>query len=471
MRVLFATAEAYPLAKVGGLGDVAGSLPKALRALGHDVRIVLPRYGGIRTWEKDLGAFPVTIGGTEHEARVLQASIDGTPVFLVDKPDLFDRPKVYEFPDDGQRFAFFGRAVLDLLPVAGFWPDVVHCNDWHTGLALAFLKTTHAGDERYRRIRGVFTIHNLQHQGLFGRDLFDWAGLPAEAWNMEGVEFFGKLNFLKAGIVHADRVSTVSPTYAKEIQTPAYGYGLDGLLRSRASRLSGILNGIDTETWDPARDAHIPHTYSSKALGGKAKDKAALQAETGLARDAKAPLLGLVTRVTEQKGFDILLPALPEILGLGVQVVLLGTGDKPYMDPLPGLAAAHRGFVAVLKYDEPMAHRIYAGSDFFLMPSKFEPCGLGQEISLRYGTVPIVRATGGLADTVTDVAHDPKAGDGFTFAEFSAPALVAAVRRAVEFYRAGRGWRDLVRRGMARDLSWDASAREYVGLYERAITG
>ncbi len=469
MRVLFATAEAYPLAKVGGLGDVAGSLPKALRSLGHDVRLVLPRYGAIKAWERDLGTFPVVTGGAKNEARLLLTSIDGLPVYLIDKPDLFDRPKVYEFPDDGQRFAFFGRAVLDLLPAAGFWPDVVHCNDWHTALALAFLKTTHARDERYRRIRGVLTVHNLQHQGLFGRDLFDWAGLPAGAWTMEGVEFFGKLNFLKAGIVYADRVSTVSPTYAREIQTPEYGYGLDGLLRSRASKLSGILNGIDTETWDPARDPHIPHRYSSRALGGKAKDKAALQAETGLARDAKVPLLGMVTRITEQKGFDVLVPALPDILDLGVQVVLLGTGDKPYMDPLPGLAAAHEGFVAVLKYDEPMAHRIYAGSDFFLMPSKFEPCGLGQEISLRYGTVPIVRATGGLADTVRDVTADPRAGNGFVFTDFTTEALLGAIRRAVDEYRAKRGWKGLQQRAMGEDLSWKASAAQYVGLYERTL--
>jgi starch synthase len=469
MRILFASAEAYPLAKVGGLGDVAGSLPNALRALGHDVRVAIPRHGIIRTWEKDLGTFPVAVGGTTHETRLLRSSIGDVPVYLVDKPDLFDRPKVYEYPDDGRRFAFFGKAVLDLLPAAGFWPDVVHCNDWHTALALAYLKTTYAGEERYGRIRGVFTVHNLQHQGLFDRDVFDWTGLPEEAWGMEGLEFFGRMNFLKAGIVYADQVNTVSPTYAKEIQTPEYGYGLDGLLRSRSSKLSGILNGIDTDAWNPGKDPYIRQTYTRATLERKGTNKAALQEETGVAKDPKVPVLGMVSRITEQKGLDILIPAIPDIMRIGVQVVLLGTGDKPYMDPLPSLAAAHKGFVAYLRYDEPMAHRIYAGSDFFLMPSKFEPCGLGQEISLRYGTIPIVRATGGLADTVRDVTADSEAGNGFVFTDFTTNAFVDAVRRAVDFFRAGRGWRPLQQRAMEQDLSWRASALRYGKLYERAL--
>ena len=470
MKILFASAEVYPLAKVGGLGDVAGSLPAALRDLGHDVRIVMPRYGSVTATGKDLGTFAVGIGGADHEAKLRATKLDGVPVYLVDFSPLFDRPKVYEYPDDGQRFAFFAKAVLDLLPAAKFWPDVIHCNDWHTALAPAFLQSL-AGDDPYRRIRSVLTIHNLQHQGLFGRDLFEWTGLPLDMWNPEGVEFYGGFNFLKAGIVYADRVNTVSPTYAKEIQTPEQGYGLDGLLRSRSAKLSGILNGIDYGVWNPAKDPHISQKYSKSTLEKKAKNKAALQKEAGLPAEATIPLLGIVSRVTEQKGFDILIPAIPDLLNLGVQIVLLGTGEKVYEEPLAHFASARKGFVAYLKYDESLAHRIYSGSDFFLMPSKFEPCGLGQEISLRYGTIPIVRATGGLADTVVDIESDPKAANGFRFSAYSPAAIVQAVARATAFYRQRGPWNSLRRLAMSQDLSWSRSGVEYVELYRRATAG
>jgi starch synthase len=468
MKILFAAAEAYPLAKVGGLGDVAGSLPKALRALGHDVRVVLPRYGFVQDVKEDLGAFSVRIGGEPHEARLKTSAIGGVPVYLVDHAPFFDRPKVYEYEDDGKRFGLFGKAILDLLPTANWWPDVVHVNDWHSALAAAFLKTTHAGDGRYRHIRSVLTIHNLQHQGLFGRDLFEWLGLPPEAWDPEGVEFYGQLNFLKAGIVYADRVNTVSPTYAKEIQTEEYGERLDGLLRSRAAKLSGILNGIDVDTWNPAKDPHIAQMYTRTTVEKKAKDKAALQAEVGLAADAKVPLFGIVGRATGQKGFDILTPALPRVLEAGAQLLLLGTGEKRYEEPLAALARENPAFVAALKYDEGLAHRIYAGADFFLMPSRFEPCGLGQMISLRYGTVPVVRATGGLADTVTDITANPKSGNGFVFAPYTQESLLEAVTRALAFYRQKRGWKSLQQRGMAADRSWTASAKAYADLYAQA---
>lgn len=471
MNVLFASAEAYPLAKVGGLGDVAGSLPKALRALGHDVRVVLPKYGIVGDVKDDLGTFPVRIGGAALEARLKASAIDGVPVYLIDYPAFFDRPKVYEYEDDGKRFAFFGKAILDFLPVADWWPDAIHANDWHSALAPAFLRTTHAHEERYRQIRSVLTIHNLQHQGVFGRDLFEWTGLPPETWNPEGVEFYGQLNFLKAGIVYADRVNTVSPTYAQEIQTVEYGERLDGLLRSRAAKLSGILNGIDYDVWNPAKDPFIAQKYTKTTLEKKAKNKAALQREVNLAVDPKAPVLGIVGRVTGQKGFDILTPAMPEILGAGAQVVLLGTGEKKYEEPLAALARENPSFVAALKYDEVLAHKIYAGCDFFLMPSRFEPCGLGQMISLRYGTVPVVRATGGLADTVGDVTANPKTGNGFVFETYTRDAFLDAVRRAMVFFRKGRGWTSLRRRGMATDHSWRASARAYADLVALAHPG
>ena len=468
MRILFASAEAYPLAKVGGLGDVAGSLPKALRTLGHDVRLAMPRYQAIRAASEEVGPLSVAMGGRRHEALLRTTDIDGVPVYLIDHPPFFDRPKVYEYDDDGKRFGFFGKAILDLPEAANWWPEVVHLNDWHTALAAAFLRTTHATDARYRDIRTVLTIHNLQHQGRFGRELFDWLGLSPETWNPEGVEFYGQLNFLKAGIVYADRVNTVSPTYAKEIQTAELGAGLDGLLRSRAAKLSGILNGIDIDVWNPAKDEWIPQTYTRSTVEKKSKNKESLQRESGLAVDAKAPLFGLVGRATDQKGFDILMPVIPEILALGAQIVLLATGEKRYEESLAAMAKGRRDLVAYLKYDEALAHRIYAGADFFLMPSRFEPCGLGQMISLRYGTVPVVRATGGLADTITDVTESPRKGNGFLFKEYTPGALLDAVHRAVELHRRGRGWKALHLRAMAADLSWTTSAKEYASLYEGA---
>jgi len=467
MKILFASAEAYPLAKVGGLGDVAGSLPKALRSLGHDVRMVLPRYGMIHDVRENLGSFDVHVGGRSREAHLKTSGMDGVPVYLIEEAELFDRPKVYEYEDDGQRFGFYCKAILDFLPKADFWPDVIHLNDWHSAMVPAFLRDANGGDERYGRIWTILTIHNLQHQGVFGRDLFDWLGLPPETWGVEGVEFYGQLNFMKAGIVYADAVNTVSPTYAKEIQTEEYGCRLDGLLRSRATKLSGILNGIDYDVWNPAKDPIIAQKYSRTAVDKKAANKASLQKEIGLPKEPSVPLLGMVSRVTEQKGFDILIPALPEILGQRVQVVLLGAGERKYEEPLADLAEAHRDFVAYLKYDEALAHRIYAGSDFFLMPSKFEPCGLGQMISLRYGTLPIARLTGGLADTVVDLTVEPTKGNGFTFRDYTPAGFLDAVRRAMAFYRARRGWKTVRQRAMSQDLSWKASAKKYAALYRQ----
>src|SRR3989454_7539961 len=468
MKILFAAAEAYPLAKVGGLGDVAGSLPKALKALGHDVRIVLPRYGTIQGAHAEVARFPVRLSDARHGAGLQIARIGEVPVYLVDKPDLYDRPKVYEYDDDGKRFGFFCKAILDLIPAADFWPDVIHTNDWHSALVSAFLRSAGAEDPRFRRIGTVLTIHNLLHQGLFPRELFDCLGLPGDLWAPEGAEFYGQLNFMKAGIVCADFVNTVSPTYAKEIQTPEFGEGLDGLLRSRAGKLSGILNGIDYDVWNPAKDPFVAQRYAKSTVEKKRADKAALQKEAGLPSDPTRPLIGYVSRVTAQKGFDILIDALPDILDLGIQFVLLGTGEKKFEDPVSQLARARSDLIVWLKYDEALAHRIYAGSDFFLMPSKFEPCGLGQMISLRYGTIPIVRATGGLADTVSDVGANPKTGNGFVFTDYTPGALADAVRRAVEFYRMRRGWRPLQQRAMGRDLSWSASAQTYADLYKNA---
>src|SRR2546427_2766724 len=351
MKILFAAAEAHPLAKVGGLGDVAGSLPKALRALGHDVRIVMPRYGTIQGPQEEVARFQVRVGNARHEAGLRTARIGEVLVYLVDKPDLYDRPKVYEYDDDGKRFGFFCKAILDLIPAADFWPDVIHTNDWHSSVVPAFLRSAMADDPRFQRVGTVLTIHNLLHQGRFPRELFDWLGFPRDLWTPEGAEFYGQLNFMKAGIVCADLVNTVSPTYAKEIQTPEYGEGLDGLLRSRSAKLSGILNGIDYDVWNPAKDPFVAQRYAKSTVEKKRAGKAALQKEAGLSSDAKRPLIGYVSRVTAQKGFDILIDALPDILDLGIQFVLLGTGERKFEDPLSRLARARGDLLVWLKYD------------------------------------------------------------------------------------------------------------------------
>src|SRR5256886_1530851 len=338
MKFLFASAEAYPLAKVGGLGDVAGSLPKALTALGHDVRVVMPRYGTIQGPQEEVARFPVQLGNVRHEAGLRTARIGEVPVYLVDKPDLYGRPKVYEYDDDGKRFGFFCKAILDLIPAADFWPDVIHTNDWHSALVSAFLRSAGAEDPRLRRIVTVLTIHNLLHQRLFPRQLFDWLGLPRDLWAPEGAEFYGQLNFMKARIRCAGFRNTVSPTYAKEIQTPQFGEGLDGLLRSRAAKLSAILNGIDYDVWNPVKDPFVTQKYSKSTVEKKRADKAALQKEAGLPSDPTRPLIGYVSRVTAQKGFDILIDALPDILDLGIQFVLLGTGERKFEDPVSVLA-------------------------------------------------------------------------------------------------------------------------------------
>ncbi len=471
MRILFVASEVYPFAKTGGLADVAGSLPKALQQLGHEVNVVMPRYGFIRNPRMDMGSFTVPMGDGESEvAELKEDSLDKArkvPVLMVDHHRYFaNRDKLYMYDDDGRRFAFFCRAVVETARFLNLRPDVIHCNDWHTGLVPVYLKTVYGKDPKLAGTRTLFTIHNQQYQGIFDREVFDYTGLPEETFTMEGLEFFGNLNFLKAGIVYADHVNTVSKTYAKEIQTPEFGHGLDGLLRRLSHKVSGVVNGIDVEEWDPVHDPRIPHPYAPGDLRGKGLDKRELQREAGLKPTERVPLLGFISRLVDQKGLDILMPALPRILE-EAQVVILGTGDPKYHEGLTALAHRARGFGLYLKYDEDLAHRIYAGSDMFLMPSKFEPCGLGQLISMRYGTVPVVRRTGGLADTVMDYDEQPDVGTGFVFDEYTSAALSGAVRRAVRAFHDDRRWAKVVHNAFGQDFSWRASAEKYSQLYGR----
>ncbi len=470
MEILFVCSEVAPWSKTGGLGDVAAALPRALAARGHSVSVVTPRYGAI-----DAAAH-----GFALEERALRVRGEATgawvkegrpDVYLVENERFFgSRRGVYgegahEYPDNAERFAYLSRAALALAAGMRERPRIVHGNDWQTGLCPFLLRHEHAQDPALAGARTVFTIHNLAYQGVFPKPVVPFLGLPWDVFRYEAMEFHDQLSFMKAGLAFADALTTVSPTYAREILTPEGGAGLDPLLRQRRADLHGILNGIDVTEWDPARDPHLPAHYSARDLSGKATCKAALQRELGLPVRADVPVLGMVSRLADQKGIDLVVAALPDLLAREVQVAVLGTGSHAYEDAFRHAAASRPDRLAArIGFDEGLAHRIEAGADLFLMPSRYEPCGLNQMYSLRYGTAPVVRAVGGLEDTVEDFDGWTR-GTGFKFREYTPPALVLAVRRALDAYRDRGGWRALVLRGMGQDFSWDRSARSYEALY------
>ncbi len=480
MKILFAASEAHPLVKVGGLGDVAGSLPPALAALGHDVRVVIPAYRHTATrLSAPRTAAQLALPGATVPVRIVAGQLPGTevPVYLVDSPEHYDRPggpytnpDGVDWPDNAERFAVLGRAVTAIAQNRaglGWAPDLVHCNDWQAGLAPALLalETT--------RPATVFTIHNLSYLGLYPWSTFRALGLPYELWSMSALEFHGSFAFIKGGLVYADAVTTVSPTYAREICTPRFGHGLEGVLAGRGASLVGILNGVDYATWDPQSDPHIEHPYSARAPKHKSINKLALQRRLELPEEASVPLIAHIGRLVSQKGVDLLLDALPELLKTRVQVVVLGSGDRDLETALKERARRHPGRLGVhLGYDEALAHQIEAGADIFVMPSRFEPCGMNQMFSLRYGTPPVVHRTGGLADTVVDATEERLArdeGTGFAFDTASAGALVAALQRALILYYQPRRWQKLMRRGMKEDFSWSRSAHRYGELYATLV--
>jgi starch synthase len=477
--ILFATSEIHPLVKTGGLGDVSASLPPALRALGEDVRVVLPAYRCVleQTGELQLVA-TLDLAGAPTSVRILEGRLPGSevPLYLVDSPVHFDReggPYVdsdgNDWPDNAARFATFGRAVTALaLDQAGLqWrPRVVHCNDWQSGLAPALLA------RQSPRPATLFTVHNLAYQGLFSWPEFADLDLPHDLWAMEAMEFHGLFSFIKGGLAFADWITTVSPSYAEEICTPEFGEGLDGLLNYRGDRLVGILNGVDYDIWDPSVDRHIPKRYTAKNLRFKKQDKEALKATFRL-DDQDLPIIGMVGRLAEQKGVDLVLRALPAMMDEAMQLVVVGSGDPALEKKLRTAARRHKGRIGVhIGYDEALAHLVEAGADMFLMPSRYEPCGLNQIYSLRYGTAPIVRATGGLRDTVVDATEETLrngTATGFSFAAPSAKALHEALCRALALYEHPRLWRRLLTTGMAQDFSWAASAHHYQAIYAEAI--
>ncbi|BDG03670.1 glycogen synthase GlgA [Anaeromyxobacter oryzae] len=470
MEILFVASEVAPFSKTGGLGDVAGALPRALAARGHAVSVVTPRYGSIDPVRWGLKPIHRAIH-VRGEATTLWVKKERAPVYFVEHEHFFgSRRGLYgedggDYPDNAERFAYLARAALAVPSAMRLRPRIVHVNDWQTGLLPFLLRHEHRQDPALSAARTVFTIHNLAYQGVFPKSVVPVLGLPWDVFRYEAMEFWDQLSFMKAALTFADALTTVSPSYAREILTPEGGANLDAVLRHRAKDLTGILNGIDTHEWDPATDPHLPAHFRADDLAGKAVCKAALQEELGLPVRASVPLLAMVGRLADQKGIDLVAAALPSILDHDVQVVLLGSGDKRYEAAFARAARDRPDRMAArIGFDEGLAHRIEAGADVFLMPSKFEPCGLNQMYSLRYGTVPAVRAVGGLEDTVVD--YDGwNAGTGFKFTEYSPHALTLAVRRALDVYRDRRAFGGLVLRGMAEDNSWERSAGRYEALY------
>ncbi|MGD8902405.1 MAG: glycogen synthase [Anaerolineae bacterium] len=477
LKILMLAAEVVPFVKTGGLADVVGALPKAIHALGHDVRVAMPRYGRIDPDKFDLAEisdpFDVPIHHTTKQARILQATIGADiPVYMVDSAKYFGREGIYMYPDDADRFIFFCRAAMEATKLLDWRPDVIHCHDWHTAIVPNWLHTVYKDDPAFAGVATVYTIHNLAYQGIFGQRVLEIAGL--DQWGFQYHPEMADLNevvdMMGRGIYWADLVSTVSETYAREILTPEYGERLDPLLRDRRDRLFGILNGIDYETASPTTDPHIAVNYDTTTLNLRRENKRALQREAGLVEDPDIPLIGMISRLNNSKGFDILGQTIDHILDLGVQFVLMGTGDQHYHELFSQMVHDYPEQAAILlTFNTPFERRIYSGSDMFLMPSRFEPCGTNQLIAMHYGSVPIVRATGGLADTVQD--YDPRSeqGTGFVFEPYDRWALFGAIVRAIEVYRHRDLWHQIQLRGMHADFSWKRSALAYVELYQRAI--
>jgi starch synthase len=478
-KILMVATEAVPFAKEGGVADVIGSLPKELAALGHDVRVFLPRYGIIDPiqWAlKPTGVvwtFP--LAGFDQTVSILQTTLPDSPVivYLLDHEGFFGSHKrIYlglDQRDEQRRFLLFCRGLLEVLSLLGFAPDIFHLNDWQTAPCAAYLRTTHSHLLRLGAAHIVYTVHNLQYQGRWDPSILDEAGLDrSRVFTIDGLEFWGDVNWMKAGIMYADVVTTVSHRYAEEIQTLDYGWGLDEILFQRHTRIFGIPNGLDWDAWNPATDSNLAAQYVVKnALPAKVRNRTALRQEFGLPDEPDIPVVGIVSRLADQKGFDLIDEIATELRDLPLQLVVLGTGHPRYEQLFRDLATSTGNVRVRIGFDVALSHRIYAGSDFFLMPSAFEPGGLGQLIALRYGTLPIVHATGGLADTVIDLDANPGSGNGFSFTEYEASALLDALHRALRFYADRDRWSNAVARAMAYDSRWSASARAYSQLYRR----
>ena len=472
MKVLYAASEALPFAASGGLADVAGSLPQALRKRLIGCRVVMPLYDTIKQELRDTMKFitniSVPVAWRRQYCGIFEAKYGGITYYLIDNEYYFKRGGLYGYYDDAERFAFFSRAILEIIPHIDFKPDIIHCNDWQTALTPLYYSTIYATQPGYENIKTVFTIHNIQYQGVYGKELIDnVVGLDYSQKNL--IEYDDTVNFSKAAIECANAVSTVSPSYAKEILDPWYSHGLDTILKERSFKLRGILNGIDVESYNPETDKDIFKNYSAEKMTGKATNKRELQKFFGLPEKKDTPVMGMVSRLVSHKGLDLCKAVLDELLATtDIQLVVLGSGDTEYEDFFRGLAARFPEQVGLcLGFIPDLARKIYAGSDFFLMPSKSEPCGLSQMVALRYGSIPIVRETGGLRDSVQDSGDGE--GNGFTFANYNAHEMLHTIRRACEGYADKKGWKILVKRAMESDNSWGKSANEYIKMYKEIL--
>jgi len=485
LSILFVSSEVVPFAKTGGLADVSAALPQVIRELGHDIRIMMPKFAAVSDRKfkihdiKRLTDIPVVLGDKTLHGSVKSSFLTSIKTkvqvyffsndTLYCRPDLYVDPKTKEaWPDNDDRFMFFCKGVLQTLILLGWKPDIIHLNDWQTGLIAALLKTEYADEPLFKSTKVVFTVHNAAYQGIFPKESFEKTGLQAKYFKPEGIEFHGQINLLKAGLMFADVITTVSPTYAKEIRSSEeFGHGLENVFKKKARRTVGILNGMDPCIWNPKTDIHISYPYSVDNLDGKKANKGALCKRFALPYDPRVPLVGIVSRLADQKGFDLINEILPELMKHSMQLVVLGSGEKRYEDLFTKAAKKYKKKIGVhIGFDEELAHLVEAGSDMFLMPSKYEPCGLNQLYSLRYGTLPIVRATGGLADTVEDLDAKPKAGTGFVFSAYDAKELLETLLRAFEAFGNETLWRAAMKRAMEKDFSWDASARKYIELYK-----
>jgi starch synthase len=477
MRIVFVASEGVPFSKTGGLADVVGALPKALAQSGQPVEVILPRYRMTKAGKSlpHLSSLTIPLASGFRFAAIQDGGeLKGVHTLFVDMPEFFDRDGLYQdkgedYPDNAARFAAFSLAALETIKRTGGPPDIIHCHDWQSALVPVYLRNLYTGDPFYAAASVLLTVHNLGYQGLFPPHILPQISLHAGLFTIEGLEFYGKVNLLKGGLIFSDYISTVSRKYAEEIQTGEYGCGLDGVLRARAGRLAGILNGVDYDAWDPATDKLIPSNYSPADFKGKATCKKALLERMGARAVAlERPLIGIVSRFAAQKGFDLIAEIAEPLMAMDIYVVALGTGEPQFEDLFKRLAAKFpEKFFVKVAYDNTLAHQIEAGSDIFLMPSRYEPCGLNQIYSLKYGTVPAVRATGGLDDTIE--AFDGKSGTGFKFDEYSPAALLASLQEAVTAFQDQKTWRRLMLNGMRKDFSWANSAEQYARIYQMMV--
>ncbi len=482
LKVLMVSSEVVPFAKTGGLADVVGSLPLALSKLGCEVRIVMPKYKVVDECEISLlnidKGVNIKIGDTMQKAKILSTKVAGVvTVYFLEHSEYYERDGLYgtteggDYKDNLSRFSFFCRGTLELLKTIEYKPQIIHCHDWQTALIPVYLKTLYKNDTFFEGVKTLFTIHNLAYQGVFPKEDFPLTGLDKNIFTPDKLEFWDKINLMKGSLIYADILNTVSKGYAQEIVTTEYGCGLEGVLKEKKDKLYGIVNGLDYKEWDPSMDKEITMAYDINTIERKVKNKKTLQQENNLLVDDNIPLIGMITRLASQKGLDILDEIIDELMELNIQFVLLGTGEAKYhtrmeqiKEKFPLKASIH------LTFDPKLAKKIYTGADMFLMPSKYEPCGLGQLISLRYGTIPIVRATGGLKDTITDFDPERKIGNGFVFDEYDSQSLFSSVKRAIEvFCNDKKSWKRLILNGMSTDFSWEYSAKEYIKLYEEAL--